>query len=346
MAKKSEIQNSSVTYAARESTRTLPVNYDPKDEILFGHEVRKQIPGCHAVLERAVNIVDSSLFRAGGFGSFSRYCTVGTIGQKDKIKRLLKTFQILNTPRTITRGSWVIDNWSDGYFHWFTDALTRVELVNAYWNVYPVILPRNFKSIGYVTQSFEILGVPYTFIEENRRSHVKELLLTSHTAPTGNYNKALLNNLARRFRNWASHLQSGKSHQERTGRRLFISRTLAPKRKISNEQELVPILRKYGFEIIHAENLTFKDQVVLFNTASVIAGLHGAGLTNMLFMPIGSRVIEIRRDGDSHNNCFFTMASDLEFDYYYLLAAPQSTDLHSGDCQVDPIALSGLLSSI
>lgn len=340
-----EIQDSCVTYPAHESRRRLPVNFKPKDERLFAHELTKQLPGCHAIRGESVHIVDNSLYRLVEFGALSSYSFVGARSLKDSVKRFLKSFQILRTPRIVGRGTWVIDNWSDGYFHWLTDVLTRVELVNKYWNKYPIILPDHFKSIDYIGQSLEILGVPSTFIDQNGRCLVKEMYLTSHTAPTGNYNKVLLNNLAQRFRDWA--INEPFQHTNRIdGRRIFVSRALAQKRKISNEQELVPLLEKHGFEIVYAENMTFKEQVKLFHSASVIAGLHGAGLANMLFMPSGSNVVEIRRSGDSHNNCFFTMASDLDFNYYYLLATPRNGDLHSGDCHVDTTSLSVLLSSL
>ena len=66
------------------------------------------------------------------------------------------------------------------------------------------------------------------------------------------------------------------------------------------------------------EDWSYEEQISYTSRASVLLSLHGAGLTHMLFMPKGSKVIEIRLDGDSLNNCYFSMASGLDHDYFYI----------------------------
>jgi capsular polysaccharide biosynthesis protein len=68
------------------------------------------------------------------------------------------------------------------------------------------------------------------------------------------------------------------------------------------------------------EDLSFIRQIELMQGTKVLLGAHGAGLTNMLFMPAGSVVVEIRKEGDSHNNCFYSLASALGHRYYYAIA--------------------------
>ncbi len=64
---------------------------------------------------------------------------------------------------------------------------------------------------------------------------------------------------------------------------------------------------------------------------------HGAGLTNMLFMKAGGRVLELRHESDRINNCYFTLASALELDYLYQTCTPvvQGEDPHTADLRVD-----------
>lgn len=40
------------------------------------------------------------------------------------------------------------------------------------------------------------------------------------------------------------------------------------------------------------ENMTFEDQVRALNSAGVFIGAHGAGMTNVLWMPTGAAVVE------------------------------------------------------
>jgi capsular polysaccharide biosynthesis protein len=58
----------------------------------------------------------------------------------------------------------------------------------------------------------------------------------------------------------------------------------------------------------------------LFSSASHLISVHGAGLTNMLFMHTNTRVMEIRRRDDLLNYCYFFMAHSLGLKYYYFLA--------------------------
>ncbi len=69
-------------------------------------------------------------------------------------------------------------------------------------------------------------------------------------------------------------------------------------------------------------------------TGSLIA-LHGAGLTNMLFMNANTKILEIRNEEDKHNNCYFSLASDLDIDYYYLLSKGDSIETHTVNVDVD-----------
>ena len=43
--------------------------------------------------------------------------------------------------------------------------------------------------------------------------------------------------------------------------------------------------------------LPVADQVALFSETQIVAGPHGAGLTNLIFMPEGGAVVEILRPG-------------------------------------------------
>jgi capsular polysaccharide biosynthesis protein len=50
---------------------------------------------------------------------------------------------------------------------------------------------------------------------------------------------------------------------------------------------------KYGLETFFLEDLSQFDQITLFKSAEVIVGIHGAGLTNILWCKANTRVFEI-----------------------------------------------------
>ncbi|HYP15848.1 MAG TPA: glycosyltransferase family 61 protein [Opitutus sp.] len=80
-------------------------------------------------------------------------------------------------------------------------------------------------------------------------------------------------------------------------RRIFISRTDAGFRRLSNEAALHPLLREHGFEIVCPGTLDLPGQARLFAEAEVIAGPAGAGFANLVFASPGARVIEIAPPG-------------------------------------------------
>jgi capsular polysaccharide biosynthesis protein len=82
----------------------------------------------------------------------------------------------------------------------------------------------------------------------------------------------------------------------------------------------------------------------LISNADVLMGVHGAGLTNMLACKSDCRIIELRGSQDTTNNCFFSLASALELDYYYFMTKenPTATD-KVGNVDVDPVLLRDFL---
>jgi hypothetical protein len=79
--------------------------------------------------------------------------------------------------------------------------------------------------------------------------------------------------------------------------KLYISRSKATSRKIVNEQELEIGLEARGFRIVHFEDLTFPEQLVLMARADIIVSAHGAAWTLAVVARLGTPVIEILPEG-------------------------------------------------
>lgn len=81
---------------------------------------------------------------------------------------------------------------------------------------------------------------------------------------------------------------------KRPSRRIFLDRRPVYGRRVANHAEAEQILGKHGFETVYCEDLSFEGQVALFSEVSHVVGIHGAGLTNLLFSDIQSvRCLEI-----------------------------------------------------
>jgi capsular polysaccharide biosynthesis protein len=167
--------------------------------------------------------------------------------------------------------------------------------------------------------------------------------MPTHTAPSGHFREETIRGVR------AMLLSAfGKTNSPSKGERVYISRRAAGKRRIANEHEIVSILTRNGFEIVCAEDLTFEQQVALASQTRYLVSNHGAGLANMLFMPEGGSVLELRHRTDYVNNCYFVMASALGLNHFYQLCEPQqqNVDPHTADLIVDPQEFEHSLSGL
>lgn len=64
---------------------------------------------------------------------------------------------------------------------------------------------------------------------------------------------------------------------------IYLKRSSIRSRHIKNNDEIEVIAQRNKFAIIDADNLSLRDQILLFSQATIIISPHGAGLTNMVF---------------------------------------------------------------
>ena len=117
-----------------------------------------------------------------------------------------------------------------------------------------------------------------------------------------------------------------------------MSRADADRRQVINENEVISLLKQYGFESFEPGRLSLDDQVRLFANADVIVGPHGAGLTNMIY---GENVKILELMTEESGEHFFVLANECDHFYEFLLCEPandesikprcrdMSVDLHS-----------------
>ncbi|XP_072383686.1 EGF domain-specific O-linked N-acetylglucosamine transferase isoform X1 [Diabrotica undecimpunctata] len=81
-------------------------------------------------------------------------------------------------------------------------------------------------------------------------------------------------------------------------------------RRILNERELVDALKQnenYDVQlVVFSRDVPFKKQLEIARNSDVFVGIHGAGLTHLLFLPEWASVFEVYNCQDS--NCYFDLA--------------------------------------
>ncbi|MDE3184135.1 MAG: glycosyltransferase family 61 protein [Bacteroidota bacterium] len=210
----------------------------------------------------------------------------------------------------------LVNVWSKGYFHWILEGLTRLEMVRQYEHQkstrVKLLIDQN--PTGYIKESLLLLGfeesdlVYYT----HQRNFAKKIILPSFRRQCGYTSTHACKWLREKI---FSSLNINTAQQP-GGLRIYISRELATKRKVINEDELTDFLLGNGFIKVNLEEYSFTEQVQLFSKASFIVAPHGAGITNIIFSRPGSIILELFHE-NYVNPCYFTLAMALGLTYYY-----------------------------
>jgi capsular polysaccharide biosynthesis protein len=322
------------------SRRNLPANLDPADHHLFAHELTKPIPPTELKELRDARLTNEGVI-LDGLSVFEPSLPDGDLWHRSNLRYSLATR--LKRRRTPVRGGdghlLVFDSEYLGYFHWMTETLTRLEAMGECARHLVLLLPEQRLPFHSATlQPFRFGGI--VEVRSDEYLDVERLVMPTHTAPSGNYNDQLIARMAARLRQaFASKPVVG------LGRRLYVSRRKAQKRKVANESEMLPLLERHGFRTVCFEDYSFEEQALMSMQSDRMVSLHGAGLTNMLFMDRGSCILELRARGDTHSNSYFSLASALGIPYHYLLCDPRDgADPHTADVVVDPSDMETVLA--
>lgn len=204
------------------------------------------------------------------------------------------------------------NHWSTGYHHWITECLPKVLYIDA--SKYTLIIPDDYGQ-------FAFDGLALFNFKEIKRVPLDMGVYTDNitlvaSPNSGHYNPDLVKNI----RNVLIEKCAGKVHIEPCNY-VYISRKSAAHRMVENEEDVTNLLFRYGFRMIDMDKLNFYEQVTLFSQCKVLVSIHGAALTNSIFMPAGGKVLELYRSikyaNPWMNTCYWNLITANGLDYYY-----------------------------
>jgi capsular polysaccharide biosynthesis protein len=208
------------------------------------------------------------------------------------------------------------------YFHWMTDVLPRIHLLQqAGVRLDDIeLFVVNKIEHPFQLETLASFGIPRAkLVEAHPRLHLQPASMVVASLPgiPGDTPQWAVNFLRDHFQ-----------PQPGPPRRIYISRTGT--RRIRNEEELLAHLP--GFERVFPERLTVREQADLFASAECVVAPHGAGLTNLIFCRPATRVVEIFSP-NYVNYCCRNLARHNGLDYTELIGAGKrrATDLVRDD---------------
>lgn len=110
------------------------------------------------------------------------------------------------------------------------------------------------------------------------------------------------------------------------GRYIYLGR-LSSGRKLINEEELKHYLTQCGFEIIYPEQLSFAEQVQLFNEAEYVIGPNGSSFAGVIFSKPGTKVVSLAQHYGANFASWAWAVEQLEHIHLYVAgsAIPDSS---------------------
>lgn len=221
-----------------------------------------------------------------------------------------------------------VDN---NYFKFLIDYVSRLKFLNNLdsSHVYPLLIKK--QDLPQLNQIIKILEKDFQikFIEKNIRYEMQQLIIPTpmnyHPDSTNISWKAAssfdVENLI-----WLKHyfFKKFKIGEEKSHRKIYINSSRSY-RVMENQSEVCNFFESLNYEIVDPSQMTFEQQVTLFNQVSHVCGPSGAWIANMVFMPFGSKVTVLISSALKKYRLHANMAKALNLKFNYLTGTPNSS---------------------
>ena len=223
------------------------------------------------------------------------------------------------------------------WYHWLIDTLPAVYLSNFLpeeFSQFPLLIPekalvrRDWIDLLQICKGERRVEI----INEHHYSEIGRLVWilgpTARTQPSkenGTPQFAMERHAIDKFRNHVlSQLQISVLPNQYP-RRIFLARHSAALRPY-NQEDLVAVARKYGFECLYQEELSFKQTATIMQSAEYLVGPHGAGWGSALFSERVKGALIWTWDEAATENWFFNVLAVRGIPFSTILTGPGSND--------------------
>ncbi len=222
---------------------------------------------------------------------------------------------------------------NENYFHWLFDVLPRLRILQKRVDVADIdyfLFPDT--KLKFQRESLDIFQIPVSkrlSSRDNRHIYADEIITVDHPCVILNDPNRDNENLPNWIINFYRDSFVSNINDKKKTKKFFIDRddsrsNIRHLRSILNEKEVKNFLSSRGFQIIQLSSLTFLDQINLFSEAEIVIGLHGAGLSNLLFCQPKTKVIEIKL---SHiGNMYKNLGRQVNLNYINFIGKGEETN--------------------
>jgi len=304
-------------------TRNLPENFIAEHLPYFEHSLQISLPDpgyiyftnkililSNGIVINGLRVEQQSLLYA------TRYREIG--GRLFLVKKMIKALlkNSISFLKVETDAVTIVNEWTSGYFHWFTEAVPKLIYMLQQGKKSIVLLPADYHS-EYHLRSLELLGVSVEIYSAQivRRRNV---FLPYRLAPySAHYDPLVMQQMA-------LIMKANLKLDINRGKRVFISRRQAANRKLINEADVIILMKEFEFQVLEFEDYNFDAQVSMMHYTDILVSIHGGGLTNMIFCKPGTKILELSLKNQVMDKCYYNLANAMDLKYYYQFCDPEN----------------------
>lgn len=182
------------------------------------------------------------------------------------------------------------------FFHFITDAL----IPNFAINDTPILLFNN--PSDFMISIFDRFDIRKRVVFKTQGIFCNKL---RYRSSIGKWDKKL-------YKNVRMHLK--RKQTSPAFRKIYVTRE-GESRNFANAAQFERFMEISGFEIVDFSKYSLEEREVILSETLVLAGIYGAGLTNMLFMREGSTILDIQ-PGHWVKEDYQLMAKSCDLNYY------------------------------
>ena len=203
------------------------------------------------------------------------------------------------------------------FWHWMADCLPQLLMLEKYMQGEPLTLLASDDLGGFQRETLALMLSPtmqVQFVPGKTWIRTDRFILPSYLS--GRCNGYLPENYYAEIRRRITR-GLGLPEQAKPELRIYLSRVGARRRRVTNETAVIALLQRYGFVSIRPETMSLREQVDVFQRASVIAGPHGAAFGGMVFSTAAKLLVLYPEQHPGEY--FYTMARRIGLEHFAVI---------------------------
>lgn len=269
----------------------------------------------------------------------------------------------------LKRAATVIQFAVRSYYHWVMEALGRLLLLGPRLAADPtlqIILPKDGKGDGFIAQFLALLPVPLAPTRilwyntrdgpNSERVRVGELLYPDwdpvrHTDSDEPVHCLAPRSVLRMIRESFSAPNPPSTGNKSRPLLVFVTRRGQTMRRLVNEEALLEALRQdagpdfYEIALFDGDSSSVRETIALFSRATVVVGVHGGALANIVFCGEGATVVELGlRSPATRHYAHAAMALGLQYGLHLVDRTAQG--VASGIVSVGPATIRTIVAAV